>query len=340
MTDLRISVVICAYSEARWNDLASAVASVRSQAYPAHETIVVVDHNPSLLARAREQMKEAVAVENTDGRGLSGARNSGIAIAGGDVIAFLDDDAVAAPDWLGRLAEKYADPRVIGVGGSIEPLWERNRPRWFPEEFDWVVGCTYRGMPHKEGDVRNLIGCNMSFQRGVFQQTGGFRTGFGQVGASMLRCDETEFCIRVRQNDPAHRLSFAPSAHVFHHVPSDRAHWSYFQSRCFTEGMAKASLSQLLGARDGLSSERAYALSALPRAILRELANVVRHRDPYGLARASAITAGLGLTAAGYLYGSLSIRFAPLAQTRGSSQSSEGHNPSQASARITPANGA
>ncbi len=339
MKNLSVSVVICAYAEARWNHLVSAVASVQSQAYPAHEIIVVVDHNPSLLDRVRQQLKKVVAIENTEGRGLSGARNSGIAMAQGDVVAFLDDDAIAAPDWLACLVEKYADPRVIGVGGSIEPLWEHNRPAWFPEEFGWVVGCTYRGMPHKEGNVRNLIGCNMSFRRSVFDQAGGFRTGFGQVGASMLRCDETEFCIRVHQQDPTHNLYFAPRAQTVHHVSPDRARWSYFQTRCLTEGMAKASLSQLLGARDSLSSERAYALSSLPRGILRELAAGVRHRDPQGLARACVIAAGLGLTAAGFLYGMLSIRYAQVIQGRGAKYPERSNSSSQASASATRGNG-
>ncbi len=339
MTALRISVVISAYTEARWSRLVSAVASVQSQTFPAREIIVVVDHNPSLLERVRGQIK-VVAIENTGRRGLSGARNSGIAAAQGDVVAFLDDDAIAPVDWLAHLAEKYDDPRVVGAGGSIEPLWESKRPAWFPEEFDWVVGCTYRGMPHQEGEVRNLIGCNMSFRHEIFAQAGGFRTEFGRIGAGTSSCEETEFCIRVHQNDPAHTLSFAPRALVFHHVPSDRARWGYFQSRCLIEGMTKAHLSQLLGPRDGLSSERAYVFSALPRGILRGLADVVRHGDLYGLARAGAIIAGLALTTAGYLYGMLTLRRAPAIRAREDANSSEHPNPMlQAAAPITPVNG-
>ena len=78
-------------------------------------------------------------------RGISGARNSGIAAARGAIIAFLDDDAIAAPDWLEQLLAGYSSPNVLGVGGAIEPQWQGGRPRWFPPEFDWVVGCTYLG---------------------------------------------------------------------------------------------------------------------------------------------------------------------------------------------------
>jgi len=310
MTDLDISVIICAYSEARWDDLLSAVSSVQKQTCPPREIIVVVDHNPALFNRVRENIPQIGAIENTESQGLSGARNSGVAAAKGDLVAFLDDDAVAAPDWLVQLSARYTDPHVLGVGGSIEPIWEGERPHWFPEEFNWVVGCTYRGMPQVRGTVRNLIGCNMSFRRQVYEEAGGFRTGFGQVGAGWLRCDETEFCIRVRQQRAEGVLVYVPEAQVHHRVPAERARWNYFRSRCFTEGLAKAALAQLLGTRDGLSSELTYTLSALPWGILRGLADVLRQRDPSGMARSVAITTGLGLTALGYLLGTFRIIFA------------------------------
>jgi glucosyl-dolichyl phosphate glucuronosyltransferase len=310
MTDLDISVIICAYNEARWDNLLSAISSVQKQTCPPREIIVVIDHNPALFNRVRKHIPQIGAIENTVFQGLSGARNTGVAAAKGELVAFLDDDAVAEPDWLARLAARYTDPHVLGVGGSIEPIWEGEYPHWFPEEFNWVVGCTYRGMPQTRGTVRNLIGCNMSFRRQVYEEVGGFRTGFGQVGAGWLRCDETEFCIRVRQQKAEGVLVYAPEAQVHHRVSVERARWNYFRSRCFTEGLAKAALAQLLGTRDGLSSELTYTLSALPRGILRGLADVLRQRDPAGMARAVVIATGLGLTALGYLLGKFQILFA------------------------------
>ncbi|HEY1015389.1 MAG TPA: glycosyltransferase family 2 protein, partial [Herpetosiphonaceae bacterium] len=205
-----ISVIICAYTEARWDDLAAAVASVRAQALPA-ETIVVIDHNDQLLRRARERFADATVIANDGPRGLSGARNSGVAAAAGELIAFLDDDARAAPDWLERLAAAYADPQALGAGGAILPRWPAGRPRWFPAEFDWVVGCTYAGMPASPAPVRNLIGCNMSFRREVFALIGGFR--IGRVGALSIgqENDETELCIRLGMARPAARLMYLPA---------------------------------------------------------------------------------------------------------------------------------
>src|SRR5690606_25265152 len=152
--DNQFSVVICAYTEQRWDDLLAAVDSVRRQTLTPREIIVVVDHNPAMLARVRDEIGDVLAVENHQRQGLSGARNSGLRASSGEYVAFLDDDALAEPDWLGRLAAGYDDPRVVGVGGVIEPLWSGGRPGWFPAEYDWVVGCTYVGMPTRRMAVR------------------------------------------------------------------------------------------------------------------------------------------------------------------------------------------
>jgi GT2 family glycosyltransferase len=136
------SVVLCAYTEARWDDLVEAITSVQRQTLVPHEVIVAVDHNPRLFARIQQHMPGIIVVENRRARGLSGTRNSGIGAAEGTHIAFLDDDAIAAPDWLAHLSAAFANSRSSGAGGAIEPLWLGGRPVWFPPEFDWVVGCT------------------------------------------------------------------------------------------------------------------------------------------------------------------------------------------------------
>lgn len=310
MNGTGVSVIICAYAEERWANLVAAIGSVREQCVPPPEIVVVVDHNPALLARARSRLPGVVTVENQQPRGLSGARNSGIAAARGAIIAFLDDDALAAPDWLERLGAWYGDPRVIGVGGAIEPLWTGGRPGWFPEEFDWVVGCSYRGMPTETAPVRNVIGANMSFRREVFEVVGGFRSGIGRLGARPLGCEETEFCIRARQRWPRRVLLYEPRARVRHRVPAGRARWGYFRSRCYAEGLSKALVSRLVGAEDGLASERTYTSRTLPRGVARGIADTLLRRDPRGLARAGAIVAGLGLTTAGYLAGTATARCA------------------------------
>lgn len=289
-----VSVVICAYTEQRWDDLGAAVSSVRAQHPAPAELILAIDHNADLLARCQLAFPGALVVANTGRQGLSATRNAGLEAATGAVVAFLDDDAAARPGWLAALAGGY-EHRVLGVGGAIVPNWSTGRPPWWPPEFDWVVGCTYIGMPPSTAPVRNLIGANMSLRRSVFQEIGGFSDGLGRIGRRPLGCEETELCIRARQRWPAAEFRYVPAAVVDHTVPAARATWGYFRARCFAEGLSKAAVGARVGAHDALSAERAYVLRTLPRAVGRGLTT-----GPDGIRRAASIAAGLACTTAGY----------------------------------------
>jgi glycosyltransferase involved in cell wall biosynthesis len=305
-----VSVVVCAYTEERWADLTGAVRSVLEQTVRPLEVIVVSDHNARLLERVRAELPFVTAVPNTERRGLSGARNSGVRAAGGDIVAFLDDDARAAPDWLEALLEPYQDARVMGVGGTVEPLWPDVRPRRFPAEFDWVVGCSYRGLPAGRSPVRNPIGANLSLRRGVFAAVGGFLTDVGRVGGWPLGCEETELCIRVRRRLPGSVIVYEPRARVRHQVTPDRLRWRYFGRRCYSEGLSKAVVARHAGWQAGLASECSYATRTLPRGVARGLADAALRGDAAGLARAGAIVAGLSITTLGYAVGR-ARRFTP-----------------------------
>ncbi|MCW3066819.1 MAG: glycosyltransferase family 2 protein [Solirubrobacterales bacterium] len=298
-----VSVVICAHTTDRWADLMGAVRSVQEQSAPALETIVVIDHEPELLRRVRRELSGVIAIPNDEQRGLSGARNSAVRRAGGSIVAFLDDDARADADWLAQLLRAYANSDALGVGGTIEADWLQGRPGWFPPEFDWVVGCSYRGLPETTTNVRNLIGANMSFRREVFELIGGFSPDVGRVGTLPAGCEETEFCIRLRQRRPGARTVLEHRARVRHRVPAGRSRWRYFRQRCFAEGRSKAIVAQRLGADDALSTERSYVARTLPRGVVRGVADAVLRRDSAGAQRALAIVAGLAMTAAGYIAG-------------------------------------
>lgn len=298
-----VSVILCAYTEERWAELQAAVASIQAQSTTPDEIIVVIDHNPALLTKAQAALPGLTIIENHEERGLSGARNSGIAAAHGEILAFMDEDAVAAPGWLAALLAAYQDPAVMGVGGAIMAQWAGGRPSWFPQEFDWVVGCTYRGLPETAAPVRNLIGCNMSFRREVFAAVGGFRNGIGRVGTRPVGCEETELCIRIQQHWPHARLHYEPQAVVRHHVPAKRATWHYFRARCYAEGLSKALVTHFVGAQQGLATERSYVLRTLPLGVIHGLFALGRRADGGGLLRALAIMAGLLITTFGYSVG-------------------------------------
>jgi glycosyltransferase involved in cell wall biosynthesis len=291
--------VICAFTAERWQAIAAALESVASQTAPADRVVLVIDHNPDLLTRARERWPDVAVIENAGVQGLSDARNSGVAACGGDIVAFLDDDAVAPRDWLERLTARYDNPDVIAVGGAVRPHWLSRRPRWFPAEFDWVVGCSHSGMPKELAPVRNLIGAGMSFRRSVLTETGGFRSELGRVGTRPVGCEETEMCIRARERWPDAVVLYDPSAVVDHDVPDARATLHYFLARCWFEGRSKSVLARLAGQGDALSSERTYTSQTLPAGVRRGLRDSARG-DLAGAARATMIVVGLLATTAGY----------------------------------------
>ncbi len=291
-----VSVIVCAYTMERWDDIRAALASVWAQHYPAAEILLVIDHCEELRARAGQWTRGSrrlTVLENAYAPGLSGARNSGVERATGDIVAFLDDDAVADPTWLARLVDAYADPAVLGVGGHVEPDWRAERPGWFPREFHWVVGCSYRGQPAAQAPVRNFIGANMSLRRSALTDSGGFRADLGRVGRHPAGCEETELCIRVSRDRPDTKLLYEPAAVVYHHVPAERATWTYFRRRCYAEGVSKAAVTQYCGSGDGLSSERSYVGSTVPTGVLGALA---RGRG----STAAALIGGVLCTVAGY----------------------------------------
>ena len=120
-------------------------------------------------------------IPNTGGTGRPGW-NTAVAAATSDIIAVLDDDAFACHDWLDALVAPYADVDVLGVGGRVIPQWRTGRPAWFPPEFDWVVGCSYRGMPGVRTPVRSFLGTSVSFRREVLPQCDASDERLGQDG--------------------------------------------------------------------------------------------------------------------------------------------------------------
>jgi glycosyltransferase involved in cell wall biosynthesis len=310
MSSDTVSVVICAYTEDRWDDVLAAVTSVRDQSVEPFEVIVVVDHNPALHKRLKSALPGVIVVENQQERGLSGGKNTGVSLAGGDVVAFLDDDAVADADWLKFFIDSYScsDRTVLGVGGLTLPRWETARPTWWPEEFDWVVGCTFVG--REPGPVRNLLGGNASFRREVFDFAGGFPSHIGRTAAQRrpLGCEETEFCIRATGRRPGSVFLFDARAVIWHRVPEARSRFRYFRSRCYAEGLSKAQVTRSVGVAAGLSAERRYTAVTLRRGVVRGLLDGLRG-DTAGLARAAAIVVGLLWTSAGYAVGSIRGRF-------------------------------
>ena len=305
------AVVVTAFTMDRWDEIVAAIAGASSGSRAPDELVLVVDHNDDLLARATSELApkypQLQIVSSSHARGCTGARNQGAAVTVSDVIVYLDDDAEPGEDWLEELVAPFADQEVQMTGGHLSPGWPRgHRPLWFPPEFDWVVGATYRGMPTTQQEVRNPIGASMAVRRSAYESAGGFHEKMGRVGNGYGGAEETSLAIRIRQSSPSAKVIYVPTSVATHKVSTRRTKFSYFIKRCWAEGRSKVLLGQQVGADDALASERQYVLLVLPRALLTAIAGGLVGRRG-ALRRAGALLAGLGATAAGYASGKLCL---------------------------------
>jgi len=309
-SSLDVSVVVCAYTLERWPDIVAGIEALSRQTVAPLETLLVVDGNPDLLARAQDAFPHVRVIANVHAKGISGARNTGIAEAKGAIVAFLDDDALPEPDWVEQLLTPYADAAVMAVGGKAVPAWPDRRPDHLVAELDWVVGCTYQGMPVDTADVRNATGCNMSMRRSVFDVAGTFDESIGRIGKIPLGCDETELCIRLAQRIPGARVVYEPRALVHHRVTEPRTTWHYLRTRSYAEGRSKALIGRLVGNVAATSVERSYVSHTLTAAVRRELGQGLRGRAS-GWRGAAGIVLALTATGWGYVVGRLSRQRLP-----------------------------
>ncbi len=271
--------------------------------------VIVVDGD-SELERDLAGDLGGIVIANCGPRGLSGARNTGVAATRAPLIAFLDDDAVAHDDWLRHLSEVFDDEQVMVAGGTVTPQVAGPRPGWWPVEFDWVVGCSYPGQMIAGGGVqrvRNVIGASMMIRRAALEAVGAFSTDLGRIGNLPVGGEETELCIRVAARFGPHAIVLEPRAEVYHHVPVERLTMHYLHARCLAEGRSKAVLGRIVRSRAGLSSEARYLTHTLPRAFLRHAGAALRG-DLAGLARAGAIVSATAATVCGWLLGTVSAR--------------------------------
>jgi GT2 family glycosyltransferase len=285
LADLEVSVVIATHSEARFAMLNRAIESVIALTPAPAEVIIAVDHNPELVARLTREREDVRVVDHTGRSGASTTRNAGAAEAHGGILAFTDDDVTVRRDWLTELTTPFHDPTVVGTGGRTLPAWEGPRPRWFPDEFGWVVGASHAGLPVTESRVRNVWSENMAIRSDAFRRVGGFRQDFGKVG-KVSRPEDTDLCIRVGAAIPGSGWVYVPTAIVDHVVPRDRGTLAFFLRRCYWEGAGKIELSENLDGYEQFGDERVYLTHTLPLALARD----VRHGK---VSRAAALIAGV-----------------------------------------------
>jgi glycosyltransferase involved in cell wall biosynthesis len=220
----KISVIVCTFNGSR--TLSECLDSLLRLDYPNYEVIVVNDGSTDRTAEIAERY--GFPVVTTENRGLSSARNTGLAMATGEIVAYIDDDAFADPHWLRYLARTFLTTDHAGVGG----------PNIAPARDGLIAECVAHspGNPvHillSDSQAEHIPGCNMAFRKAALEAIGGFDPQFRIAG------DDVDVCWRLQQQ--GWTLGYSPGAMVWHHRRNSiRAYWkqqrNYGKAESFLE---------------------------------------------------------------------------------------------------------
>ena len=235
-----ISVVVCTYNRASTlRQMLEAFFGQRDISVADHELIVVdnnsSDDTPGVVEEFRRFPSLRYVVEKR--QGLSCARNRGIAEARGDIVAFLDDDAIVDKAWLVKLQECFDATGADVVGGRSYLIFEKDPSDWFGPYFARLLSQVDLGESRKVvSDGRGLLGLNLSFRRSALIGDAPFDENLGRKGSGLLGGEETTLVRSIA--DSGGTVVYDPDAVVGHLIAADRVEWRYFKG--VTRGMGES----------------------------------------------------------------------------------------------------
>jgi glucosyl-dolichyl phosphate glucuronosyltransferase len=301
----QITVVIATHNRSHY--LKKVLASLSTQQFDASEREIVVVLN-ACTDDSRAMLDEhfsgltGLSVVDEPNPGLSVARNKGVEVARSPIIAFLDDDAVAPPMWLGRIVESLHPSRgdVAAAGGPVQPIWERPRPEWLPASLDIFLTIVDHGPEERRlGPHRYLVGANMAFRTELLRSVGGFPKHLDRVRGVLL--SNGDLLPQDLLRSQGYTILYNPAAPVQHHVSAKRLNPEWFWDRGYWQGYSDCVMAMHLGRHKRFfRARRVYrsvaGLLTHPSAVL----SLLRHPDP---ARVQAQYKGRWLV--GYLSASI-----------------------------------
>jgi GT2 family glycosyltransferase len=205
----RVSVIVASYNGAR--TLTSCLDSLLRLNYPDYEVILVDDGSTDATPHLALKHAGIRYFRHEKNLGLSTARNTGIAAATGEIVAFTDADCRADEDWLYYLVADLLDSEFAAIGG----------PNLLPPEDSAIAAAVMvspGGPAHvllTDRQAEHIPGCNMAFYKSVLAQIGGFDPIFHQAG------DDVDICWRLQQ--AGYKIGFSPAAFVWHYRRSSVA---------------------------------------------------------------------------------------------------------------------
>lgn len=305
---MKASVIVCTYSLDMYDHFEECVESVLNQTHEDLEVILVVDGNYELFELISDAYGDVPAVTvhcNEENVGLSASRNEGLDYATGDIVAFIDDDAVADPRWIEELVSVYERSDAIAAGGKMVPEWIAGEPEFLPEEYYWLVGVTHKGFAAPGEEVRNTFGSNISFERRVLEELGGFDPEMGLHGEANLQSEETELCIRMRARY-GRGVVYNPDAIVAHKVFEFRTRKRWLIGRAFWHGYSKRAMS-LVGDRPLQAEESAFLTELLTEFLPERIGGLLAEPSRVKAKQLAMLCLLTAVVGAGYAYGAVRL---------------------------------
>ena len=232
-----ISVVICTYNRDKF--IGEALNCLAKQTLPAELfEIIIVDNNSTddtsgiskyFIAAHPELNIHYVPEPN---KGLSFARNRGIAEAQAPIITYIDDDAEATPGFLQSIVSfMQADKTIVGIGGKVIPKYsESKEPEWMSKYLNGFVGLMDYGVKPKRfgGSMKYPAGCNMTYTKDILKRAGGFNNQL------TFRSDDKYIFYQV--NKFSVNIFYLPQALLYHNIDNDRLSFTNFKKLFLKSG--------------------------------------------------------------------------------------------------------
>lgn len=241
--NIRISVAVCTHNRASY--LRKAIRSLLAQTLdPSLFEILIIDNASTDETRdvieSERPDTPAYRYINVPEVGVSHARNAGWQNARAKYVAYLDDDAIATPQWLERMLDflENAEPQPGVVGGKIEPIWELPRPAWLSDRMAGALSIVnWSEKPIIMTDKHWIAAANIGFPRSVLEEIGGFRADLGRRGSCLLSNEEIFARLQIERN--GHACYYNPEIVVEHHVHASRVNQSWFKRRSYWQGISE-----------------------------------------------------------------------------------------------------
>ncbi len=309
---MRLSTIISAYSDNRYYDLIELIDALKKQINESNEIIIIIDTNIGLYTNIKNHIlrygnSNIKIIFNPENKGLSHSRNIGIHHSNGDILAFIDDDAIPCPNWMNEIIKTFLkDGKIGAVTGDIIPTWEDNNMSWFPKELHWMISCSYILTPKKEKEVERGFGTNMAFRREMFQRIGEFNTELGINGKNWVGGEDTDMFLRVKKNGI--KIIFNPNVKVHHKINKERIYIKNLIKRAINGGLSVAIMKKLFKYNPSSSTENTYLKYLLLEFYQRKLRDLINTQSNIALKQLIIVTMVLFCEFIGYSFGLFSIK--------------------------------